>query len=140
MFKKIFKTLRTLASRSNRLLGKWWPPFVLKKKYDLEIEKLKQQHKVELEKKSSEYHLEIEKAKEDLQRILPKMINIDWDYLDSPFQSYRLIVEFHERMIRESLEWGNDQRFLDYMAEDIGRRAIYELKSMNFMRYSRKRD
>lgn len=78
---------------------------------------------------------ELDELKRTLSEVVPKLVRISLDKSPSP-ERFRLVVDLDPYMIRNSFQWGNDDKAIQYFAEYVGHHVYRELRTHNLQRFT----
>ena len=109
-------------------------PLMTRKKHEEVLKNRYQQHSKYLRVKARDHEREITKISKDLSEIVGNLSKIQIVY---GFENTsRLVLDFDPRMVSMALERGNDDCYIDLIAEDMKRQIMIEIKTHNIHRPS----
>lgn len=100
------------------------------------VKQVEQQRSLAISRKER-VEQELVELKERIPAIAEKLANVSVQRSSGDFPRLRVVVELDSHYIFGGLLHGNDDKMINYLGEDIGRRAAYEMKRLNFERWEK---
>ncbi len=93
-------------------------------------------HARDLSRLKAEHRRDLDDAQKDLREIVAKLVRVKISPPRENGVKFRICVDFEERMVTEAFCHGDDQRYLDTVAQQLYFLVRRELATMNFRRDS----
>lgn len=91
-------------------------------------------HRKKVSAINREHERELSETKKEVSELVNKLTQVTMTP-NGDRSRFRLCIDIDERLVRDSLAWGNDNHVIDYYAEMISDQIKRELRSMNLVRY-----
>jgi len=97
------------------------------------LQKQKENYEFRIRELEKSHEKEIKQLQRSIDTVLPKFVKIEAERLPQD-RDFRIYITLSERQLQEGLLWGNDEKFIEAIAYDIGQRALHTIKHINSFR------